>query len=322
LLPDSQGLTGFFLTLKNNNSQKPMGLRFFGSFVFVPNQGPNYLIANGSFQSVNPWFQQMPTQIQFGNGPVINQLNWNVQTPDTTSILFNPSYLMQAYMGEEKKDFYVSLSGGYAPSNQLLMAVNSATLPTPQTNVSIYPELYYHTLAALDLRYSPQPFYMGLGVLTERPSSPEEMPNNLNYRVYNSRQVYSPSIGFRTNSFEASISYLDIEGQSDLVVGPQSQYLSAYLPQQLGYGNAYQGQVAYTFGKRFLPGLRLSSSYIMGQNDDFALWNTMAHYDISKIWSVDGSVLLVRADANSTTASLFQEYANNSMVNLGVHYAF
>ncbi len=323
LLPESQGLTGFFLSLRNEDKQHPMGIRFFGSFLYLPDQSSSYQIKNGDFQSVNPWFPQMPSQIQFdGLGSVTNKLNWSIQTPETTKVLFNSSYMTQLYYGREHKNFYLAASAGYKPSNQLLMAVDSATLSTGQTNVTIYPEIYYHTVGAIDLRYSFTSLYYGISFLSEKPSEPESIPSQLNYRIYNSKQMYSPILGFKGGSFEASLSYLDVEGKSDFVTGPQSEVLANYLPQQTGYGNAWQAQISYTFGRQFLPGLKLSSTYLQGANDDFALWNSTGRYQLNKQWSLDGSVLLVRAESSSVTASLFQQYQNNDLVTLGANYAF
>ena len=182
--------------------------------------------------------------------------------------------------------------------------------------------MYNHTVGAIDLRYTYHSVYFGASFITENPTTPENIPVNLNYRLYNARQMYSPTVGYKASGFEASLSYLDIEGQSDFATGPQSQVLSNYLPQQIGFGSAWQAEGSFTFGRRFLPGLKLSSSYIQGVNDDFALWNNSAHWKLTHQWSLDGSVLLVRANAGSTTASLFQQFQNNDMVTLGANYAF
>jgi len=323
LLPESQGLTGFFLTLKNDNVKSPMGVRFFGSFLFLPDQGAGYQVTKGSFQSVNPWFPQMPSQIQFDSaGTVVNQINWNVQTPEISKVIFNPSYMSQVFYGQEHRDLYAAATLGYKPSNQFLMAVNSATLPTATTMVNIYPEVYYHTVGAVDLRYSASSYYVGVSMISEKPSTPEQLPADVNYRVYNSRQIYSPTLGMQGRGFEASLSYLDIEGVSDFTTGPQSTVIGNYLPQQIGFGNAWQGQVSYTFGRSFLPGLKLSSTYIQGASDDFALWNSTALYKLTRQWSLSGSVMLVRAEATSTTASLFQQFQNNDLATVGANYAF
>ncbi len=323
LVPESQGLTGIFWTIGNDDQTHPMGLRLFVSDLYLPDQGASYQLQNGSFQSVNPWFQQMPTQIQFdASGKVVNHLNWDVQIPDTSKVVLRPSAMAQYFYGHEHKDLYAAASVGYKPSNQLLMAVNSGTLPTPQTDVTIVPEVYNHTVGAIDIRQSFQSWYLGMSALVENPASPESLPSNLNYRVYNSRQMYSPTVGIKTSGLEISVSYLDIEGQSDFVSGPQSQVLAPYLPQQIGFGSAVQLEASYVFGRRFLPGLKLSSTYLQGAQDDFALWNSSARYKISRQWSVDGSVLLVRAAASSATASLFQQFQNNDMTTMGVNYAF
>jgi hypothetical protein len=321
LLPESQGLTGFFLDLNDGDKKSPLGVRLFGSFLFIPNQNAGYQIQNGQFQAVNPWFQQMPTQIQFqGGSGVTNAIDWNIQTPDTSKVVFNPSYMAQAYYGREEQGLYLSATAGYKPSNQLLMAVTSVTTPNAVTNITVDPLVYYHTVEAMDVRYKPGAF--GVGLMNETPTAPESIPTNLNYRVYNARQLVSPYVGVRAQGFDGSISYLQIQGSSDIVQGTQSQYLANYLPQQIGYGNAWRTDLSYVFGRQFLPGLKLVSSYMQGVNDDFELWSAAANYRINRHWAVNAGVMLVQADPTSTTASLFQQFQNNNLVSMGASYGF
>jgi hypothetical protein len=324
LLPESQGLTGLFIDLNDGDKKSPLGVRLFSSIIYIPNQNAGYQIQNGQFQSVNPWFQQMPTQIQFqGANSVTNTIDWNIQTPDTSQVVFNPSYMAQFYYGREDQGFYFATSAGYKPSNQLLMAVSTATTPGTTTNITVDPVVYYHTVESMDMRYKPNAFYGGVGFMNETPSAPESMPAaDLNYRIYNARQLLSPYLGVKAFGFDGSVSYLSIQGNSDMVQGNQAQYLSNYLPQQIGYGNAVRTDLSYVFGRHFLPGLKLTSSYMQGVNDDFELWSMAANYRLTRHWAVNGSLMMVEADPTSTTASLFQQFQNNNLVSMGASYGF
>lgn len=323
LTPETQGLTGFFYDLNNEDKNLPIGMRFFASFLFLPDQGPNFQIKNGQFESINPWFPNLPTAVQIDTaGQVVNRINWELQKPEVSDVVYNSSYAGQLYLGNEDKGLYLSSSLAYMPSNQFMMGVDLNVPPNATINVLVRPTIYYHTVASLDGRYSFENMYFGVSALDERPKTPD-LQTNLTYRIFGETEMISPYIGFKFRSLNLQLSYLSVQQGSDQFVGPRaSNQLVSVLPVRLEFKDASRVDFAMFIPIARNQNIKIKTTYLQGVADDFALWTSGLDYQIDRQWKTTASMIFVRADSHALTAPLFQQYANNDAITIGASYVF
>jgi hypothetical protein len=327
LLPQSQGLTGIFLDLPAEGiTTFPLGLQLFGSFLFVPDQGAGYQLQNGQFSSQNPFFSQLPTQVQILTGDRVtttNQTAYNLHLPDQSQVVFNSSFAAQVYAGERDHGLYFQSAFAYKPANSLAVAANTASTANNTTNIDLYPEVFDQTLVSADLHLSLKNFRFGFGAMTETPSSflsSNNIPSNVTYRQFQARSLWSPYIEWHDSGLSAMLSYLDVQSTQDPAAGAQAQYLGTFLPQQMNFLSAAKAEAGYdgAFGRS--RGWGLKFSYLQGTEQDFSMATTEAFWKISRLWTLNAFSNLIENTPSTTDPTIFQNYINNNEVGLGVRY--
>ncbi|MBY0451891.1 MAG: hypothetical protein K2P92_02570, partial [Bdellovibrionaceae bacterium] len=111
----NQGLTGLFYQYKSGATS----LMFYGSPIYIPDQGASYEIKDGQFESGNPFFQAPPQNLKF-QGQVL-PIDYNIERPKTEDIVFRTSFGAQIRYGENKGYFAQAMFMS-KPSNQLALA--------------------------------------------------------------------------------------------------------------------------------------------------------------------------------------------------------
>jgi hypothetical protein len=331
LLPESQGLTGLFVNLKiSESSELPVGLKLFGSFLYVPDQGAGYQIQDGQFSTQNPWFAPLPKQVDILQGDrvsVSNQTAYNLHMPDQNQVVLNSSFAAEFYIGQPQTGFSAKAGMAYKPSNALMFAANSASNPQGITTLDLYPEIYDQTLVSADLSYKYENFEIAFGALNETPSAPlttngnTTVLNTLTYRVYSPRTLLSPLIGMHWGNLSVAVSYLEVQGTDDNPIGAQAPYLGTFLPAQLNFGSAARIDAGYESFIGARRGWSFKTSYLQGTTQDFSMWTLSALWKMTRSWSFTGFTNLVEANTGSNDPTVFQNYVTHNEVGLGVRYA-
>ncbi|MEI7974198.1 MAG: hypothetical protein WCH11_07510, partial [Bdellovibrio sp.] len=155
LRPQTQGQTGVFLQIETRPEEgTPRGLILMGSSLFIPDQQPGYEFRDGQFSSNNPWFPALPRKLQFDSrGALIDRIRYDLQIPDTQSILLQPIYMAQAYWGDRRSGPRIALSWAQNPSHQLSLAVagySTTMVGEGVTVIPVRPQSYLHQLVSAD----------------------------------------------------------------------------------------------------------------------------------------------------------------------------
>jgi len=246
LHPESQGLTGFFWNKKKNN----FDFLLFASPVFIPDQGPGYVLINGQFESNNPWFLSPPQNILFQNQ--ILPIDYKIETPNISDVIFQPHFGLQMKYGDQSKGVFASLSSMYKPSHQMALGYKGV-LVTDHVSITILPKTYYENLIAADIGYASEVSVVDISVLHSRPKSPD-FDVNYNKPVLFESTSLSPHISLKANSslsFEAKA--LITFGEDIIEIGPDSNPSRQTLTTKYIYRNAYElsGMYQSVFKNKF-----------------------------------------------------------------------
>lgn len=320
LLPREQGLTGIYLTMEAQDSPFPWGFVVFGSPMFIPDQGAGYEIKGGEFERSNPYFQAPPAFFEIRGQT--DTADYNVQKPDTNSVVFNRSFAGKVYVGKESDGVYAQAAFANKPVNQLALGFQGFVTPNNSVDVEIQPQVYYHSLASADVLYSWKNVVTGLSFLRENITSPDFDPQ-WTYVSYSASDLISPFFKYRDKNFNITLSYLNVQGGEETVQGDLSDQSSSYLPHRYPFRSAYQATVNYRF-RLFTPRfIYLSTKYLQGSENEFALWTTQASYQFQTRWTANLTAQLVDVKNNPAGDMIaYQPYNNNDAIAVGVSYVF
>jgi hypothetical protein len=151
LRPTEQGLTGIFA----EGSFGPVSLMAFGSPIFIPEQGSPYQLSNGKFSTSSPWFTNPPDQLIL-LGQTRNAL-YSIDMPETSSIINHQSYGFRARVADQSGEgFFAQASFLRKPMNAINLSFTgqlSIVEGDSYGDITIYPEVVYHTITAADVGY-------------------------------------------------------------------------------------------------------------------------------------------------------------------------
>jgi hypothetical protein len=194
LRPSEQGLTGVFANFGTDRWE----LILFGSPIFIPEQGPNFELNNGRFQSGNPWFvSPHDSLILFSKETAIR---YQLEMPTVGSVISHPSggFLMRAG-GIDGLGFQAQLAFAKKPRNQLSVPFSGRHMTgevNQESAVTIYPQIAYHNLLSVDLSQRWQNAQMGVSGLLDVADS-EVAPEGTTSQKLQPLTLLSPNLQFR-----------------------------------------------------------------------------------------------------------------------------
>jgi hypothetical protein len=317
---ESQGLTGAFLQFEATE-EIPWGLTFFGSSVFIPNQGPGYEVEDGVFRSTNPYFQTPPSRAVVND--MAFDLKYQLVRPNTEEIVFHQSFAGQLFFGKVHQGLYGQVAYALKPMNELNLGfVGYAPPADRQLKVEILPAVSDHTVLSSDLYYSWEHLRAGLSLVQERPREPK-FGNDWTYAQFSNSNLFSPSVGWREDHFELRAALLMLEGGESQGVGPNANQAGALIPQRYPFRNAGMLSGKYFYHIRRFENVTFSSRYLRGQDGEFDLWLTQAAYQWEKDWAVHlVSQMVAVQDNPKGKLTAWSSSVNNDLLALGVSYVF
>ncbi|MGE3386953.1 MAG: hypothetical protein AB7K41_09515 [Bdellovibrionales bacterium] len=176
LHPLPQGLSGAFLSL---GEEGPVQVTAFATPFFLPDQGPQFEVIDGQFNSSNRWFRQ-PTNKHM----VINQdrrLNYELDRPSEGDVVMNAGYGLSVLVGSEKEGPWFKASLADKPINQMHIGIEGyhsiARLNRFLESVAVvHPVVARHNVMTLEAGYSAPDFFGWISLTEERPKDPQ-MPD-------------------------------------------------------------------------------------------------------------------------------------------------
>jgi hypothetical protein len=311
LSPENQGLTGFFWEKKN----KELGFLFYGSPIFIPDQGPGYDLKNGQFESNNPWFVSPPQNILFQSQ--ILPIDYKIETPNISDVVFQPNFGIQLTY-KERTGLFATLSGMYKPSHQVALGYKGVLI-TDRVKITILPKTYYENLVAADIGYNDDWGTIDLSVLYLRPKSPDFDVAYNKPEIFESTN-FGPHIKLNVTdqiSFDASA--LMTAGDDLVEIGPDANPNRQTLTTKFIYRSAYEVSAKYkdTFKNKF----QLTSQFIWRQSEknNLKILKSKNQIDLKGPWKFLFDMILVDTSDEATSISY---YRNLDQVWIGASYDF
>lgn len=330
--PVSEGLTGLFFDLP---VAKNWSVSFLTSPLFIPDQGPNFRLRDGAFESHNRWFRHPQSQLELMGAS--SNISYELEKPNVNDVIFQSSFA--GALRFERKNFWSQASAAYMPANQMHLGLGayqnlSLTDPNRQSVVRVYPKVYKHNIFTLEAGLKGEEQEGWVSFMTDRPQRPE----------------------FSQKS-EAGLGWEESELSNKNYVG--ASYLRK-LPSFLGLGHNLQ----FTLMKGWKNALPRETSSLMSQpvNSSFdrpfyenlaavdwivawkkysrihwearlRYWQTVAPRSawvsptfawVDGPWTWIASADLLGSEGNDDDAlkSYFGQYRNNSRAQLGLSYVF
>lgn len=320
-VPEQQGLTGVFVKIPV--FEKKFSLTFFGSYLFIPSQGPTYELSNGQLTSSNPWFND-PVQLINLSGQQAD-LNYKINIPRIQNIVFRHSIGFQFGTEINKKDFTFNAFYLNKPRNELLLPFEAfLNLSTFNGDITVLPRVARHEVMGIDVGWNFSRAKTEVSWLRES-SAYYQAPKDSTYPIMPEQNIFSLQQLFRLTPTQRLIfGYVKVDRRPTAV------------------GGVFAGSDISTFQNRnrFEEAMRLEwqgllfkslSQYrvrsTISYNQSLIRDNLWLSADVN--WSVyKGIELFTRCDIFGGTGEqiinvdLMSAYQNNDRCLLGGHYAF
>lgn len=321
LSPESQGLTGLFWQVAGDGYK----LALFGSYFFVPDQGPSFQINDqGQFERGNPWFRQPPSSIRIlkENTPI----EYSFRRPSETEIVLQSSYGLKLDIGDEGP-WRARFAMLYKPMNSLALGYSKgiADIPTDRALVEIQPKVAYHNVRSVDFAYLGGRVSTGVSAAYDAPSKDRLFEANWNAPEYSDATLVSPWIDIRLfQGWKLSLQRIDVFGGEVTETGPDAEASRAPINSRYAFRQA--NQISLEIDRRLFKSRRLlmTTSYTKSDKNKFDLFRWQGRVELSRLWSVHSELQLVNAESVQTKESRndIAEYANNDRILVGVGYVF
>lgn len=323
--PQSQGLTGVFVHLRgkigNAKNATPWGVMMFGTPLFVPDQGASYELKDGKFEAANPWFRSPPTKARFVTTGAVDEIKYQINTPETSRVVFNPGYAAQAYVGKPNDGGFAQVAFAYKPMNVLSLPARAQATSNNVIQIEIAPTFQYHRLLSADLQYVYQGLEAGVGALHEKPEDPK-VEQNWTYRTFNESTLVSPFIGARLGWFKLRLMTLSVNEKEDAVKGPSADEVESAMPHRYPFQNAGAAELSTRFFWAKSEGIAGKVRYTQGSKDEFSLLLGNLNFQMNADWMIWGQMALVRAKVDPDRRIQYADYENNDFAQVGVQYVF
>jgi len=189
LNPIQQGLTGAFFDM----DLKGLELTLFASPLFLPDQGPQFQIEDGRFESANRWFWKPQNQIRLGADS--SNLFYELETPKVEEIVMNPS-LGGMMKVDPEGPLEVQLAYAYKPMNQLFVGFECSSCVDPVTGdgtARIHPKIVNHHVFTAESRWVREGDHFLFSWMVDRPNDPD-IPKD--WGGSELRSVSIPGVGY------------------------------------------------------------------------------------------------------------------------------
>jgi hypothetical protein len=333
LAPVQQGLTGVFFDWQLGPA---LSLMFFTSPLAFPDQGPQYRLNNGSFESSNRWFEQPHSRLQFQGNTAVSKdapLYFEIQKPTEEEIIMHSSFGFGVRYGASSQ-LWTNLNYAYKPRNQIHLGIecsNCAKIGSPQAlevTAVIHPKIVKHHVLTWEMGFDRTDDHGWVSITGDVPNKSgfpdayQEAPLDpmmvfgAGYSHYVLDWIGKPSwLGysymrvFELNSSKKSGLFDDDQVKSSLDRYPFKDLASVDLRIQLSQKKSniwsLRNRYSYSIPER---GGWLSTSIELTQG--------------SLSWTLGADILGAEVDSNSDGAGLFSTYRANDRFFGGVSYVF
>lgn len=277
LRPIEQGLTGAFL------GHAAHGFRafLFASPVYLPEQGPAFVLEDGRFYAQNPWFAPSTDRLIVLNRE--NEIRYTLDAPSVGSVVGHGAFGTLIRLGSDGVTPGVGLKLGYAhkPRNQLSLPYDGY-VDLKSAHVNILPRVVYHDVYSFDLGYRGRDWRLSFASLTEMPKEETQVPQGLTGQVLGPVTFVSPSIEMRLFSShfwgpKFKFSWLESFEEGTKMVGPLASGGDSPFGPRSMYRKAFSAEVTSTLYRSWQWSLNQSIRWI----EEFAEDSRAVMFDLS-----------------------------------------
>ena len=324
LRPTEQGFTGAF----TEANVGPVSLLLFASPIFIPEQGAPYQLNNGKFITTSPWFSKPPDQLII-MAQTRNAL-YNINMPETSSVVNHASYGVRARIADQSGEgFYVQGSFLRKPMNAInLSFTGQLSIVENDTygDITIFPEVVYHTITAADIGYDSKTVSVGVSMLHEKPDQPN-LYDGLTTSQYSDMTMISPAIEVRTFRSHMwgprfRLASLNTQGGDVTPVGEYAQNGNMFGPRTM-FRHALSGSVESTLHRADHWSLDASARWIEELDELGSILMTDLRLELGDSWRValQADVLGSRQGTADTT-TFIARYRANDRAGIRLTYLF
>lgn len=319
LMPESQGLSGLFWEVKDGDRR----LGLFGSFLYIPDQGPSFDInSKGEFTRGNPWFQRPPESIRVLSE--VAQIEYRLNKPPETEVIFQPTFGGRFSFGEGTF-WRARVSHLYKPMNQLALGYQGyLDLAKDKGVVDLQPGVVFHNVTSVDLNFGPRQYVVGVSTVLDRPTrDPIFDDGQWTEPRYQDAVLVTPYVDILlSRRWKLTLQSLHISGGEVTEVGPEASPTRASISGRFPHRDAAQAgleTVHRVSGSR----VHLRSSVTSGLDASFLLWKGETRWETPTGWVFSGEFQLVQASEEEPAQRVeIRDYANNDRLLFGVSYVF
>lgn len=323
LRPEEQGLTGLFLDYNKQGAE----LLVFATPLFIPSVGPDIREEGGSLVADSRWYREPSRKYDFNNR--INNINYDLDIPEAAKLAKNSGASAMARLGDKEKGLWFVASAGYLPVNELILKrKNFKDVSQDKVDVTVSPDVIYHSVYSADLGYAMENFKSSISYLQDEPG--EKLPEtDWSIQKLDGIKAYSAALEFSlanilTKALAFQVHYLRVNGGGIIDVTSSGQPDDVTLfDQRLKFTNALsfriEGQLASFFHRPFVTRVK----YLYDYDQKGSLLNAEFLYYPSQKWAVvmGGDVLGVQ-DESYRVSSFLNQYRANDRVYGGMTYVF
>lgn len=323
LNPVQEGLTGLFV---DYTPTRTITATLFLSAVDIPDQGPNYQLQNGQFETQNRWFWAPQINLLFGRSQ--SQVSYAVDKPSLNDLIYQPSAGGMLRYQSRATPLWAQASWAYLPMNQFHYAYDCPQCVTPsgQVQASIHPSILKHRVATAEvgLKDDQQRGWISSTVdVPDTPTGPAQWVQSSAEQVVYVGAAYEHSFDLLQLPGTIKASYLKAfeSGETpsnSLVEGSVGSSIDRVLYQELAalewtwrVMEKKQSQLTWRFRYAYsIPeqGSWLSSSAVLQMKK----WS----------WNLGVDIIGANIDPASPDAGLFSRYRANDRAMTGMGYVF
>jgi hypothetical protein len=320
-MPEEQGLTGVFV--KTPLFSDSLMLTLFGSYLFIPSQGPSFNLSNGKITSSNPWFSD-PIEILNLSGEKAT-VNYDIAIPKTQDVIFKSSIGVQLATPDNKKGFQFNSFFLNKPRNDLVLPFEGfLNLTTFNADIKVAPQVARHSVAGLDFGWQTYYTKTVLSWLYESKVN-FQAPDNSTFPIIPEQNIFSLQEKVRlTSSQRMWLGYIYVNREDNKTGGVFSNSSISTFLNRNRFDEALQIKwEGLLFKTDSQYRVKATLSYVQSIKRD----NIWLNADLR--WSAyKGFEVFTRLDffggSTKTIASydFLSTYQNNDRILIGGHYAF
>lgn len=337
LRPQEQGLAGFFSKIKLSNWE----VTFFGSPLFFPDQGPQFALNEGSFESHSRWFSPPQERIEVFQKE--SDIYYKLQKPRTEEIVLQPSWAMRLLYGDPGEGFWGQWSISYKPMNQLHLGVEAFRSIALQesfgsTVAVIHAGTVNHQLNTLEVGRTWNGAKLWLSASEETPGSSDmnpvwEQPPLFESRVFGAHLSHPLPLPMLSAS-HLSWNYVQTEERRQvgtqgadgaggvLLAGESEDRFSQRFPLQRGVGLKWEAKLSETVARR----VGWETQYVYSFPDRAAWFSASAKWGVSSQLTLVAGIDVLGASPSDSgkilEKSTFSRFRQNDRIGGGLTYVF